>query len=134
MQLVIPNYLCYILPKKKCQITSMWRICLWRKWKFRWWRLWAWIWSQKYCYKKAEKIEKGRRKLIKRCWFRSIQNFRDWSQCFSRCEIFGFFLLSFPQNERKCISFAQLVLLCWVYFLWEVCLLFNFWMMKFTIM
>ena len=46
----------------------------------------------------------------------------------------GFFLLSFPQNERKIyylcwVSFAQ-----FVYFLREVCLLINFWMIKFTIM
>ena len=32
-----------------------------------------------------------------------------------------FFLLSFPQNENKCISFAQ-----FVYFLRELCLLYNF--------
>ena len=43
-----------------------------------------------------------------------------------------FFLLLFPQNERKLhqcwsISFAQ-----FVHFLREVCLLFNFWMMKLT--
>ena len=42
------------------------------------------------------------------------------------CEIFGFFLLSFPQNERNYISFAQFV--C---FLREVCLLFNFLVIKF---
>ena len=44
------------------------------------------------------------------------------------CEIFDFFLLSFPQNERKYISFAQ-----FVYFLREVCLLFDIWKIKFTI-
>ena len=33
------------------------------------------------------------------------------------CEIFGFFLLSFPQNEIKYISFAQLVLLSLYIFL-----------------
>ena len=33
-----------------------------------------------------------------------------------RCEIFGFFLLKFPQNEKKYVSFAQ-----FVYFLREVC-------------
>ena len=40
-------------------------------------------------------------------------------------EIFVFFLLSFPQNERKCISFAQ-----FVYFFREVCLIFNFWIVR----
>ena len=35
--------------------------------------------------------------------------------------------------REKCISFAQLVLLSLYIFLREVCLLFNFWMMKFTI-
>ena len=51
-----------------------------------------------------------------------------------RCEIFGFFLLWFSQNERKYISFAQLVLLSFLYFFRKVCLLFNFWIIKFTIM
>ena len=47
-----------------------------------------------------------------------------------RCKIFVcFFLISFPRIERKCISFVQ-----FVYFLREVCLLFNFLMIKFTIM
>ena len=41
-----------------------------------------------------------------------------------RCEIFVFFLLSFPQRE-KYISFAQ-----FVHFLREVCLLFNFYHSK----
>ena len=36
-------------------------------------------------------------------------------------EMFGFFLLSFPQNERKIYWFRSVV-----YFLREVCLLFNF--------
>ena len=33
------------------------------------------------------------------------------SGSYLRCEIFGFFLLSFPQNEKKYFDFAQLVLL-----------------------
>ena len=42
-----------------------------------------------------------------------INKFRGKFDTFagSRCEIFGFFLLSFPQNEKKYVSFAQLVLL-----------------------
>ena len=41
----------------------------------------------------------------------------------------GFFSSRSLKMREKCISFAQLV-----YFLREVCLLFNFWMIKFTIM
>ena len=65
--------------------------------------------------------------------FSRISNYRDFDSFDSsivqslRCEIFGFFLLSFPQNERKCISFAQ-----FVYFLREVWLLFNLWIIKFS--
>ena len=44
-----------------------------------------------------------------------------------RCEIFGFCLLSFCQNER--IYLSQ-----FVYFLRKVCLFLNFWMIKCTIM
>ena len=47
-----------------------------------------------------------------------------------RCKIFGFCLLSFPQNERKIYKLRQLSLFQFVYFLREVCLLFNFGMMK----
>ena len=46
----------------------------------------------------------------------------------SRCEIYLFFSFRSFTTSEKYISFAQLV-----YFLREVCLLFNFWMMKFTI-
>ena len=46
-----------------------------------------------------------------------------------RCEIFSFFFLSLLKTREKYISFAQ-----FVYFLREACLLFNFWMVKFTIM
>ena len=45
------------------------------------------------------------------------------------CEIFGFFSSCSLKTREKCISVAQ-----FVYFLREVCLLFNFWMIKFTIM
>ena len=48
-------------------------------------------------------------------------------QC-PKCEVF-FFLLSFPQNERKIYYFCSVCI-----FLGEVCLLFNFWTIKFTIM
>ena len=51
-----------------------------------------------------------------------------------RCEIFGLRLLSFPQNERKIYRMRQVSLSQFVYFVREVCLLFNFWMIKFTIM
>ena len=54
------------------------------------------------------------------------QNLREFPEGFGRkfnkfdyrirCEIFRFFLLLFPQNERKYINFAQ-----FVYFLREVC-------------
>ena len=37
-----------------------------------------------------------------------------------------FFLLSFPQNERKIYQFFSLSFAQFVYFLREVCLLFNF--------
>ena len=37
-----------------------------------------------------------------------------------------FFLLSFPQNERKIYSFCSVSFAQFVYFLREVCLLFNF--------
>ena len=37
----------------------------------------------------------------------------------------GFFLLSFPQDEIKCISFAQLVLLI-LYIFWGKCVYFSF--------
>ena len=43
-----------------------------------------------------------------------------------------FCLLSFPQNERKIYKLRQLSLSQFVYFLRDVCLLFNFWMIKFT--
>ena len=43
-----------------------------------------------------------------------------------RCGIFGFCLLSFSQNERKIYKRRQLSLSQFVYFLREVCLLFNF--------
>ena len=42
-----------------------------------------------------------------------------------RCEIFGFFLLLFPQNERKIYKFCSVSFAQFVYFLREVCLLFN---------
>ena len=45
-----------------------------------------------------------------------------------------FFLLSFPQNERKIYYFCSVSFVQFVYFLREVCLLFNFLMIKFTIM
>ena len=45
-----------------------------------------------------------------------------------------FYLLSFSQNERKIYWFCSVSFAQFVYFLREVCLLFNFWMMKFTIM
>ena len=51
-----------------------------------------------------------------------------------RCEIFNFCRLSFPQNERKMYKLRKLSLSQFVYFLREECLLFNFWMIKFTIM
>ena len=51
------------------------------------------------------------------------------SQHCSRCEIFGFFSSRSLKSREKCISFAQ-----FIYFLKEVCLLFNFWMIKFKIM
>ena len=44
----------------------------------------------------------------------------------TRCGIFSFCLLSFPQNERKIYKLSQLSLSQFVYFLREVCLLFNF--------
>ena len=50
-----------------------------------------------------------------------------------RCEIFGF-VSSFPQNKRKIYKLRQLSLSDFVYFLREACLLFIFWMIKFTIM
>ena len=53
---------------------------------------------------------------------------------FLGCGIFGFSLLSFPQNKRKIYKLRHLSLSQFVYFLREVCLLFNFWMIKFTIM
>ena len=43
-----------------------------------------------------------------------------------RCGIFGFCLVSFPQNERKEYKLRQLSLSQFVYFLREMCLLFNF--------
>ena len=50
-----------------------------------------------------------------------------------RCEIFGF-VSSFPQNKRKIYKLRQLSLSDFVYFWREACLLFIFWMIKFTIM
>jgi hypothetical protein len=50
-----------------------------------------------------------------------------------RCEIFGFFVLSFPQNERKIYQFCSVSFSQLVYFLREVQLLFNFLIIKFTI-
>ena len=50
------------------------------------------------------------------------------------CGIFGFCLLSFPQNESKIYKLRQLSLSQFVCFLMEVCFLFNFWMIEFTIM
>ena len=41
-------------------------------------------------------------------------------------EIFGFFLLSYPQNERNVYQFYSVSFAQFVYFLSEVCLLFNF--------
>ena len=61
-----------------------------------------------------------------------LERFAFWSFYlpFLRCEIFDFFLYSRSLKTReKYISFAQ-----FVHFLREVCLLFNFWMIKFTIM
>ena len=46
------------------------------------------------------------------------------------CGIFVFCLLLFPQNERKIYKLRQLSLFQFVYFLREVCLVFNFGMMK----
>ena len=40
-----------------------------------------------------------------------------WSTQESRYEIFGFFLLSFPQNERKIYYFFSVSLAQFVYFL-----------------
>ena len=39
----------------------------------------------------------------------------------TRCKIFGFFLLWFPQNERKIYQFSSDSLAQFVYFLSEVC-------------
>ena len=50
------------------------------------------------------------------------------------CGIFGFCLLSFPQNESKIYKLRQLSLSQFVCFLREVCFLFKFWMIKFTFM
>ena len=59
-----------------------------------------------------------------------IQTLSDRDDMFLGCEIFGVFFSSRSLKKReKYISFAQ-----FVYFLREVCLLFSFWMIKFTIM
>ena len=44
----------------------------------------------------------------------------------NRCEIFGLFLLSFPQNERRIYYFCSVSFAQFVHILKEVCLLFNF--------
>ena len=49
---------------------------------------------------------------------------RDIGKVF-RCKIFGFFSSRSLKTREKYISFAQLILLS-LYFLMEVCLLFNF--------
>ena len=69
-------------------------------------------------------------------WFcretcKAVGAFKTFSTVFG-CKIFVFFLLSFPQNKRK-NTFAQLVLLS-LYIFEGSALLFNFWMIKFTIM
>ena len=51
-----------------------------------------------------------------------------------RPEICEKYFLSFPQKIFKLRQLRQLILSQFVYFLREVCLLFNFWMLKFTIM
>ena len=56
-------------------------------------------------------------------------NFKKWvDDSTLRCGIFGFCLISFPQNEKKNYTYKlrQVSLSRFVYFLREVCLLFNF--------
>ena len=55
--------------------------------------------------------------------------FSSDSESDSGAKYLGFFSSRSLKLREKCISFAQ-----FVYFLREVCLLFNFWMINFTIM
>ena len=50
------------------------------------------------------------------------------------CGIFGFCLLSFPQNERKIYKLRRLRLSQFVFFFEGIVFTFQFWMIKFTIM
>ena len=51
---------------------------------------------------------------------------KSWIDNLLWCGIFGFCLLSFPQNERKIYKLKQLS----CFSLYILCLIFNFWMMK----
>ena len=53
---------------------------------------------------------------------------------YHRCEIFGFFSSRFLLKPREKSIFCSISFAQFVYFLREVILTFNFWMIKFTIM
>ena len=68
------------------------------------------------------------------CICRHVLPIHDYvSQLWYRCGIFGFCSLSFLKNKRKIYKLRQLSLSDFAYFLREACLLFNFWMIMFTI-